>query len=402
MRHSGHGRCGRGFTLIELLMVIAIVAILAMLLLPVISKGKMRARQVQCASQLKQIGLAFHAFAHEHNDRFPMHVSTNQGGMSEIWDRARKDDLYCLYQVLSNDLVDVQLLVCPADRGRMPAQNFERMSNANLSYTICVFFDSLVLGEEVLAADWNITYADPYAVNTNAEPYWTHSVHQGRANLLFVDGHVEQFIGGAQRFAANRMRSPGPPPGIRGGGGDESGGGSNPSAGGGTRGGDQPMAASPSGVRSISSSGGGYGSRAPSGGGASSGGGIFSQMEGALGTRSSTQTPMPPNERAAVSRTIAGTQEIVMPETLALATKKTNQPKLAVVSNEAAAPEPQVEAAAPEQTPVIVSYLEPKEPSKIWPIFLILLLIVLITELMRRHRHRRKKRFVHSYHSPGT
>jgi hypothetical protein len=105
---------------------------------------------------------------------------------------------------------------------------------------------------------------------------------------------------------------------------------------------------------------------------------------------------MPPNERVSASRTIARTQEIVMPETLALATKKTNQPKLAVLSNEAAASEPQVEAAAPEQTPVIASYLEPKEPSKIWPIFLILLLIVLITELMRRHRHRRKKRFVHS------
>ncbi len=66
-----------GFTLIELLVVISIIALLIALLLPALARAKSLALRVQCASNLRQIGIALQEYANEYRGQYPLSYGGN-------------------------------------------------------------------------------------------------------------------------------------------------------------------------------------------------------------------------------------------------------------------------------------------------------------------------------------
>jgi len=186
-----------GVTLLELLLVIFIIAILAAVFLPVIGRTKTRTRQVDCLSQLRQVGIAHHAFAHDHNGKFPFQVSVREGGTLELIQNVggTVQTAFQHFRALSNDLITPRVLTCPADK-RTRADSFSEFRNENLSYFVSVTSD-YSRPDEVLSGDRNIRLDGESSLSVmrftaNSHVAWTGELHEYDGNLLFTDTHVER------------------------------------------------------------------------------------------------------------------------------------------------------------------------------------------------------------------
>ena len=110
-----------GFTLVELLVVIGIIATLAALLLPAISRARMQSQQTICASNLRQLGTAFIAYAQDNRDQWPESASYAGENPSDWvwWEPNRINQIgrggIGPYLHLSNSPSALAVLRCPGD-----------------------------------------------------------------------------------------------------------------------------------------------------------------------------------------------------------------------------------------------------------------------------------------------
>jgi prepilin-type N-terminal cleavage/methylation domain-containing protein/prepilin-type processing-associated H-X9-DG protein len=229
------GRGGAGFTFVELLVAIAIIAVLAALLLPALSKAKAKAQSIGCLDNLAQLQLAWLMYARDNADKLarvggldelvqlPSDPQAQPGGPKSQWVLGSMAQAPCWTNTV---LVQMGLLYpyvsslgvykCPADKkseagplGGGGARTVRSMSLNCWMNPITVWNNNTRLRIYRKLADitapspsmafifidenpWTIN--DGYFVSDPTQTHWVDApatYHNGAGGLSFADGHSE-------------------------------------------------------------------------------------------------------------------------------------------------------------------------------------------------------------------
>ena len=150
--------------------------------------------RINCASNLKQVGLALRMWSNDNGEKFPWQVSTNHGGTSEL---ISSGDAFPHFAAVSNEVNTPKVFVCATDSARTRVAGWDQfVSDAHVSYFAGldaneVFPQMILSGDRNLSTNRNFL-SGLVLLMTNTPLQWATGLHAPAGYVGLADGSAQE------------------------------------------------------------------------------------------------------------------------------------------------------------------------------------------------------------------